>query len=76
LKLTNPNPDIEMGALKGTSDKAIGKTKEVVAEIIGDGRLQQEGRQQRRKGHNEQDHNEQDNEQTELNPLAPLNKLT
>jgi uncharacterized protein YjbJ (UPF0337 family) len=39
-----------MGALKGTTDKIIGTAKEAVAEVIGDARLQEEGKTQQRKG--------------------------
>jgi uncharacterized protein YjbJ (UPF0337 family) len=31
------------------ADSVIGKTKEVIAEVIGDGKLQREGEQQRKK---------------------------
>jgi uncharacterized protein YjbJ (UPF0337 family) len=60
-----------MGALKGTADKAIGKTKEAVAEIIGDGSLREEAKQQQRKG--EAAH---DDAKSDADPLAPLNRLT
>ena len=40
-----------MGKLK---DKLIGKTKEVVAEVTGDGKLADEGVEQLKKGENEQ----------------------
>jgi uncharacterized protein YjbJ (UPF0337 family) len=39
-----------MDALKGTTDKVIGTAKEAVAEIIGDARLQEEGKSQKRNG--------------------------
>ena len=39
-----------MGALKGTTDKVAGTAKEAVAEVIGDARLQEEGKTQQRKG--------------------------
>jgi uncharacterized protein YjbJ (UPF0337 family) len=42
-----------MGALKGTADKAVGTAQETVAEIIGDARLQEEGKFQKRKGKTE-----------------------
>ena len=60
-----------MGALKGTRDKAIGKTKEAIAEIIGDGGLREEGKQQQRRGEAAQDDAKSDGD-----PLAPLNRLT
>ena len=59
-----------MGALKGTSDKIIGTAKEAVAEVIGDARLQEEGKKQQRKGGNRQ------NEQSDSKPLGSLDKLT
>jgi len=59
-----------MGALKGTTDKVIGTAKEAVAEIIGDGRLQEEGKTQRRKGDN------RENEPSDSKPLGNLDKLT
>ena len=48
-------------------DEAVGKAKQVVAEIIGDGKLREEGKEQ------------EDNakrEPSELNPLGHLNRLT
>jgi uncharacterized protein YjbJ (UPF0337 family) len=59
-----------MGALKGTADKAIGTAKEAVAEIIGDGRLQEEGKTQQRKGGN------RENEPSDSKALGNLDKLT
>ena len=59
-----------MAALKGTTDKIAGKTKEAVAEIIGDGKLREEGKAQQRKADAETD------EPVDANPLRPLNKLT
>ena len=59
-----------MGALKGTSDKIIGTAKEAVAEVIGDARLQEEGKTQQRKGAKRQ------NEQSDSKPLGSLDKLT
>ncbi|MEA2881285.1 MAG: hypothetical protein QOH32_504 [Bradyrhizobium sp.] len=35
--------------LKGTTGKIAGKTKEAIAEIIGDGKLREEGKAQQRK---------------------------
>jgi uncharacterized protein YjbJ (UPF0337 family) len=61
----------DMGALKGTADKAIGKTKEAVAEIIGDGGLREEAKQQQRKGEAAQDDAKRD-----ADSLDPLNRLT
>jgi uncharacterized protein YjbJ (UPF0337 family) len=59
-----------MGALKGIADKAAGATKEAVAEIIGDAKLQEEGKSQKRKGAAEK------NEPIDLKPLGSLDKLT
>jgi uncharacterized protein YjbJ (UPF0337 family) len=59
-----------MASLKGTTDKIAGKTKEAVAEIIGDGKLREEGKAQQRKAKRET------NEPGEPNPLRPLDKLT
>ena len=59
-----------MGALKGAADKAVGTAKEAVAEIIGDSKLQEEGKSQKRKGATER------NDPTDLKPLGNLDKLT
>jgi uncharacterized protein YjbJ (UPF0337 family) len=59
-----------MGAIKGTTDEVIGTAKETVAEIIGDARLQEEGKTQQRKGAHRK------NEQSDSKPLGNLNKLT
>ena len=59
-----------MGALKGAADKAVGTAKEAVAEIIGDSKLQEEGKSQKRKGAIEK------NGPTDLKPLGNLDKLT
>ncbi|MCA1454059.1 CsbD family protein [Bradyrhizobium sp. BRP22] len=48
-------------------DKVTGKLKQVVAEVVGDGKLQQEGKKQEEKA------KEKPNE---LNPLGDLNQLT
>jgi uncharacterized protein YjbJ (UPF0337 family) len=59
-----------MGALKGATDKVAGTAKEAVAEVIGDARLQEEGKTQQRKGADRQ------NEQSDPKPLGNLDKLT
>jgi uncharacterized protein YjbJ (UPF0337 family) len=59
-----------MAAMKGTGDRIAGKTKEAVAEIIGDGKLREEGKAQQRKAETGAD------QQGDANPLDPLNKLT
>ncbi len=48
-------------------DKVTGKVKQVVAEVTGDGKLQEEGKQQVEKA------KEKPNE---LNPFTDLNQLT
>ena len=62
--------DIEMGALKGTTEKVVGKAKQAVAEIIGDARLQEEGRIQQRKAESQKE------QQSDLKPLGNLDRLT
>jgi uncharacterized protein YjbJ (UPF0337 family) len=47
-------------------DKAVGKTKEAVAEIAGDGRLAEEGKEQVKKGQAE----------PVVKPFGNLDKLT
>jgi uncharacterized protein YjbJ (UPF0337 family) len=64
-----------MGILKGTTDKAIGKVKEAIAEIIGDGKLREEGKREQRTGDQEKSQNSSD-ESGSLNPLGNLNRLT
>jgi len=54
----------EMTKLK---DKVVGKTKQLVAELIGDGRLREEGKEQEDKAKQEPN---------ELNPFGDLNRLT
>ncbi|MFL5019900.1 MAG: hypothetical protein ACJ8EW_27655 [Rhizobium sp.] len=48
-------------------DKVTGKVKQVVAEITGDGKLQEEGKQQEEKAKQKPD---------EVNPFPDLNQLT
>jgi uncharacterized protein YjbJ (UPF0337 family) len=59
-----------MATLKSIPDRIAGKSKEAVAEIIGDGKLREEGKAQQRKADAEKD------EPVDANPLKPLNKLT
>lgn len=59
-----------MRTLKGTRDKIAGKSKQAVAEIIGDGKLSEEGKAQQRKAEAEA------NRSGDAAPLEPLNKLT
>jgi uncharacterized protein YjbJ (UPF0337 family) len=59
-----------MATLKSTTDRIAGKSKEAVAEIIGDGKFREEGNAQQRRVDAEKD------EPVDANPLKPLNKLT
>jgi len=59
-----------MATLKDTTDKIAGKSKQAVAEIIGDGKLSEEGKAQQRKAEANTD------QQSNADPLDPLNKLT
>jgi uncharacterized protein YjbJ (UPF0337 family) len=59
-----------MGTPKSMTEKISGKTKEAVAEIIGDGKLREEGKAEQRKAEMEA------NEPEAANPLEPLDKLT
>ena len=61
-----------MATLKDTTDKIAGKSKQAVAEIIGDGKLREEGKAQQRKAEAEANTDQQSN----VDPLDPLNKLT
>jgi uncharacterized protein YjbJ (UPF0337 family) len=59
-----------MGTLKGTAEKAIGKIKEVVAEIVGDSTLRDEGKVEQR------DANQEKSESGGIKPLGNLDRLT
>ena len=59
-----------MGALKDTTDKVVGTTKEAIAEIIGDAKLAEEGKTQQRNSVAEK------MEQSNVKPLGNLDKLT
>jgi uncharacterized protein YjbJ (UPF0337 family) len=60
-----------------TLDKVAGRTKQVVAEIIGDARLQREGKTQARKATApEADADNDDAAPTQLNPFKRLDQLT
>ena len=48
-------------------DKAVGKAKQIIAEIIGDGKLRDEGKEQE---------NRAKQQPNELNPFGDLNRLT
>ena len=59
-----------MGSLKGAAEIAIGKAKELVAEILGNGKLREESKLDQRKG-------EEEKEQSgRLKPLGNLDRLT
>jgi uncharacterized protein YjbJ (UPF0337 family) len=58
-----------------TLDKIAGKTKQLVAEIIGDSRLQREGKNQVRNAEQPKD-SEKDSETADLDPLKRLNELS
>ena len=64
-----------MGSLKGTTDRAIGKIKEAVAEIFGDGKLREEAKLDERVG-DLQKSQQNDKESGGLNPLGNLDRLT
>ena len=62
-----------MGTIKRTARKAAGKAKEAVAEVLGDGKLQEEARAEQR---NSEDEEAEDKKPSSLNPLGNLNRLT
>jgi uncharacterized protein YjbJ (UPF0337 family) len=64
-----------MGSLKGTTDRAIGKIKEAVADIFGDGKLREEAKLDERVGDLEKSQ-QNDKESGGLNPLGNLDRLT
>lgn len=57
-----------MGTIKRAALQAKGKAKEAIAEVLGDGRLQEEAKAEQRKSQ------EEDKEPT--NALGNLNRLT
>jgi uncharacterized protein YjbJ (UPF0337 family) len=59
-----------MGTFKATADKTVGKLKEAVAEILGDGQLREEAKIQKHKGH------EEESDSGGLKPLGNLDRLT
>jgi uncharacterized protein YjbJ (UPF0337 family) len=59
-----------MGTLKGTAEKAIGKIREVVADIAGDGKLSEQDKAEQQLAE------ESKNDSGRLNPLGNLNRLT
>ena len=54
------------GKIKDTKDTVVGKGKQVVAEVIGDGKLAEEGKEQVRKSEKE----------PAVKPFGNLDKLT
>jgi uncharacterized protein YjbJ (UPF0337 family) len=60
-----------MSALKATTDKIVGTAKEAIAEITGDGKLQEEGKTQQRKAAAGAK-----TDQSDAKPLGNLDKLT
>ena len=62
-----------MGKIKRTARQAAGKAKEAVAEILGDGKLQEEARAEQRRS---EDEDAEDKKPSSLNPLGNLNRLT
>jgi uncharacterized protein YjbJ (UPF0337 family) len=62
-----------MGTIKRTARQAAGKAKEAVAEILGDGKLQEEAKAEQRKS---EDEIAEDKKPSSLNPLGNLNRLT
>ncbi|ANW05530.1 hypothetical protein [Bradyrhizobium icense] len=59
-----------MGTIKRTTRRVAGKTKEAIAEVVGDGKLQEEAKAEQRKSEDE------DKEPSYLNPLGNLHRLT
>ncbi len=59
-----------MTTMKSIADTVAGKAKQVVAEVVGDGELNEEGRRQVRKGQAAKD------QSSELDPEGDLNQPT
>jgi len=59
-----------MGTLKGTAEKAIGKIRQVVADIAGDGKLSEQDKAEQQLA------DDSKNNSSRLNPLGNLNRLT
>lgn len=60
---------ITMGRIKRAARQAKGKAKEAIAEVLGDGRLQEEAKAEQRKSQEEED-------KEPGGPLGNLNRLT
>jgi uncharacterized protein YjbJ (UPF0337 family) len=66
-----------MGTIKRTTRKAAGKAKEALAEVLGDGKLQEQARAEQAESEDEQAEDQaEDKESDGLNPLRNLNRLT
>ncbi|NOJ45798.1 CsbD family protein [Bradyrhizobium archetypum] len=59
-----------MSKIKRTARQAKGKAKEAIAEVLGDGKLQEEAKTEQREGE------EEDKEPSSLNPFGNLHRLT
>jgi uncharacterized protein YjbJ (UPF0337 family) len=60
-----------MGTIRRTTRKVAGKAKEAIAEVLGDGKLQEEARAEQRESEGEED-----KEPASLNPLGIPDRLT
>jgi uncharacterized protein YjbJ (UPF0337 family) len=59
-----------MGTIKRTTRQAKAKAKEAIAEVLGDGKLQEEAKAEQREGE------EEDKESSILNSFGNLHRLT
>lgn len=65
-----------MGTIKRAARQAKGKAKEAIAEVLGDGRLQEEAKNEQRKAEQRKSDEEESKEPGSLNPLGNLDRLT
>jgi uncharacterized protein YjbJ (UPF0337 family) len=63
-----------MGTIRRTTRKAAGKAKEAIAEVLGDGKLQEEAKAEQREQRVSEE--EKDKEPGSLNPVGNLDRLT
>jgi uncharacterized protein YjbJ (UPF0337 family) len=63
-----------MGTLKGIAEKVVGKAKEAVAGIIGDGKLREEAKAQQKARQRKAE--DETSESGGLKPLGNLDRLT
>jgi uncharacterized protein YjbJ (UPF0337 family) len=63
-----------MGTIKRAARQVKGKAKEAIAEVLGDGKLQQEAKTEQRQ--DEQDQQDEDKEFGGPKPLGNLDRLT